>query len=114
MIAVKCLTLFFIPLRSQSQNTRTFLIFIKIFGIILLESDEKSKLYLILKKEINRMMFNQNDPVEYIIRKAMEEGNINQAIAMRQYRMHEELNRKRELREMEDRIVKRVLSAFSI
>lgn len=57
---------------------------------------------------------NPNDPVEYIIRKAMEEGNINQAIAMRQYRMHEELNRKRELREMEDRIVKRVLSAFSI
>lgn len=57
---------------------------------------------------------NPNDPVEYIIRKAMEEGNINQAIAMRQYRMHEELNRKRELREMEDRIVKRVLAAINI
>ncbi len=56
---------------------------------------------------------NPNDPIEYIIKKAVEEGNINQAIAMRQFRMHEELNRKREQKEMEDRIVKRVLSAIN-
>ena len=60
------------------------------------------------------MINNPNDPIEYIIKKAMEEGNINQAIAMRQFRMHEELNRKREQKEMEDRIVKRVLSAINI
>ncbi len=60
------------------------------------------------------MTNNPNDPIEYIIKKAMEEGNINQAIAMRQFRMHEELNRKREQKEMEDRIVKRVLSAINI
>lgn len=60
------------------------------------------------------MTNNPNDPIEYIIKKAMEEGNINQAIAMRQFRMHEELNRKREQKEMEDRIVKRVLSELGV
>ena len=60
------------------------------------------------------MINNPNDPIEYIIKKAMEEGNINQAIAMRQFRMHEELNRKREQKEMEDRIVKRVLSELGV
>ena len=60
------------------------------------------------------MMFNYNDPIEYIIRKADKEGDINQAIAMRQYRMHEEINRRREQQEMEDRIVKRVLSELGV
>ena len=60
------------------------------------------------------MLFNYNDPIEYIIRKADKEGDINQAIAMRQYRIHEEINRRREQQEMEDRIVKRVLSALGV
>lgn len=60
------------------------------------------------------MMFNYNDPIEYIIRKAAKEGDTNQAVAMRQYRMHEEINRRREQQEMEDRIVKRVLSALGV
>ena len=57
---------------------------------------------------------NPNECNEYMIRKAMEEGNINQAIAMWQYRMHEEINREREQQKMEERIAKKVLSAFSV